>query len=96
MFVSEPEGNPMRPNFTLPELQTRLDRLSQGAILGISNRDFERLFGKTTSRRPAFSALPKDMIASSAEARARSILESGSSSHTNIPNEGRRVRLALY
>jgi len=26
----------MRPNFTLPELQTRLDRLDQGAMLRIS------------------------------------------------------------
>ena len=31
----------MRPNFTLPELQTRLDRLDQGAMLGISDPDFE-------------------------------------------------------
>jgi hypothetical protein len=29
----------------LPELETRLDRLDQGEMLGISNRDFERLFG---------------------------------------------------
>ena len=46
MFVSEPAGNPMRPNFTLSELQTRLDRLDQGAMLGISDPDFEWLFGK--------------------------------------------------
>ena len=36
----------MRPNFTLPELQTRLDRLDQGAMLGISDPDFEWLFAK--------------------------------------------------
>jgi hypothetical protein len=28
----------MRPNFTLPELQTRLDRLDQGAMQGIPIR----------------------------------------------------------
>jgi hypothetical protein len=36
----------MRPNFTLPELQTRLGRLDQGAMLGISDPDFEWLFAK--------------------------------------------------
>jgi hypothetical protein len=35
----------MRPNFTLPELQQSLDRLERGAVLKISNPDFERLFG---------------------------------------------------
>ena len=46
MFVSEAGKNPMRPNFTLPELQTRLDRLDQEAMLGISDPDVEWLFGK--------------------------------------------------
>jgi hypothetical protein len=32
------------PELHLPELETRLGRLDQGAMLGISNRDF-RLFG---------------------------------------------------
>ena len=91
----------MRPNFTLPELQTRLDRLDQGAMLGISDPDFEWLFSKKRRRSgPPFplcplSTLPRDMVASSAEARARFILESGSLSHTIIPNEGQPVRMAL-
>jgi hypothetical protein len=34
------------PEFHPPELQTRLDRLDQGAMLGISDPDFEWLFGK--------------------------------------------------
>jgi len=36
---------PLRWNFTLPELQARLDHLSEGALFAISARDYERLFG---------------------------------------------------
>ena len=32
-------------NFTLVELQLRLDALSEGAVLQIAHRDYERLFG---------------------------------------------------
>jgi hypothetical protein len=37
--------NKLRPRFTLPELQERLDGLSEGALFQISRRDYERLFG---------------------------------------------------
>lgn len=35
----------MRRNFTLPELQDSLDGMREGALLQISRRDDERLFG---------------------------------------------------
>jgi len=35
----------LRWNFTLPELQARLDLLAEGALFRISARDYERLFG---------------------------------------------------
>ena len=35
----------LRLKFTLPELQEQLDELPEGALLQISRRDFERLFG---------------------------------------------------
>lgn len=35
----------MRRNFTLPELEDRLDELKSGTIIQISRRDYERLFG---------------------------------------------------
>ncbi len=35
----------LRPNFTLPELEHRLDELAEGALLQISQRDYRRLFG---------------------------------------------------
>lgn len=36
----------MRYNFTLPELQGKLDALEAGAAFQISHRDYERLFGQ--------------------------------------------------
>jgi hypothetical protein len=67
----------------LPELETRLDRLDQGAMLGISNRDFERLFGVNDVAAAGLLHFAKghDCVIS------RGV--------TQIPNEGRRVRLAL-
>ena len=35
----------MRSNFTLPDLETRLQELQDGALVQISLRDYERLFG---------------------------------------------------
>ncbi|BBB96712.1 MULTISPECIES: hypothetical protein [Bradyrhizobium] len=35
----------MNKNLTLVELRSRLDRLGAGAVLRISDRDYERLFG---------------------------------------------------
>ena len=35
----------LRANFTLPELQEKLDLLAEGALLQISGWDYERLFG---------------------------------------------------
>lgn len=35
----------MRRNFTLPELEHRLDELKGGALVQISRQDYERLFG---------------------------------------------------
>ncbi|WP_244521963.1 hypothetical protein [Bradyrhizobium embrapense] len=35
----------MDENLTLAELRSRLDRLGAGAVLRISDRDYERLFG---------------------------------------------------
>jgi len=35
----------LRGNFVLPELQEKLDRLAEGALLKISARDYTRLFG---------------------------------------------------
>ncbi|MBP2431722.1 hypothetical protein ABIF38_003038 [Bradyrhizobium japonicum] len=35
----------MNESLTLAELRTRLDRLGNGAVLRISDRDYERLFG---------------------------------------------------
>ncbi|MBR1163710.1 MULTISPECIES: hypothetical protein [Bradyrhizobium] len=35
----------MNENLTLAELRFRLDRLGAGAVLRISDRDYERLFG---------------------------------------------------
>ena len=35
----------MRRNFTLLELEERLDALGEGALHQISRRDYERLFG---------------------------------------------------
>ena len=35
----------LRANFTLPELQEKLDKLAEGALLQISGRDYQRLFG---------------------------------------------------
>jgi hypothetical protein len=35
----------MRRNFTLPELEERLGELQNGALVQISRRDYERLFG---------------------------------------------------
>jgi hypothetical protein len=37
--------NALRRNFTLPELEKRLDQLAEGALLQISARDYTRLFG---------------------------------------------------
>lgn len=37
--------NALRRNFTLPELERRLDQLAEGALLQISARDYTRLFG---------------------------------------------------
>lgn len=36
----------MRRNFTLPELQAALDRMTEGALLQIEQRDYQRLFGE--------------------------------------------------
>lgn len=36
---------PLRVNFSLPELQEKLDALAEGALLQISARDYRRLFG---------------------------------------------------
>ncbi|HLZ01078.1 MAG TPA: hypothetical protein VKR55_02885 [Bradyrhizobium sp.] len=36
---------PLRWNFTLPELQEKLDGLVEGGLFQISARDYERLFG---------------------------------------------------
>ena len=36
---------PLRWNFTLPELQEKLDGLAEGGLFHISARDYERLFG---------------------------------------------------
>ena len=36
---------PLRWNFTLPDLQAKLDHLAEGALFQISARDYERLFG---------------------------------------------------
>jgi hypothetical protein len=35
----------IRRNFTLPELQERLDGLMAGSLFEIGSRDYERLFG---------------------------------------------------
>jgi hypothetical protein len=35
----------MRRNFTLPELEERLDGLTAGSLFEIGSRDYERLFG---------------------------------------------------
>jgi len=35
----------MRLNFTLPELEEKLDGLAEGTLLQISTRDYRRLFG---------------------------------------------------
>ncbi|WP_076861386.1 hypothetical protein [Bradyrhizobium mercantei] len=35
----------MKEGLTLAELRARLDRLGDGAVLRISDRDYERLFG---------------------------------------------------
>ena len=35
----------LRRNFSLPELEDRLDQLAEGALLQISARDYTRLFG---------------------------------------------------
>ena len=35
----------MRRNFTLPELEERLDRLTAGSLFEIGSGDYERLFG---------------------------------------------------
>jgi hypothetical protein len=35
----------LRANFTLPELQERLDRLAKGAVFEVSAWDYRRLFG---------------------------------------------------
>jgi hypothetical protein len=35
----------MRPKFTLPDLEERLQALESGAIMQISRNDYERLFG---------------------------------------------------
>jgi hypothetical protein len=35
----------MYGNFTLPELENKLESLVEGALLAISARDYERLFG---------------------------------------------------
>jgi hypothetical protein len=35
----------MRSNFTIPELESKLEALSTGSIFAISSRDYERLFG---------------------------------------------------
>jgi hypothetical protein len=83
----------MRPNSTLPELRMRLDRLDQGAMLGISDPDFEWLFAKKDVPAAPFSTLPRDMIASSAEARARFILESGSLFHPRKHLDSSKVPL---
>ncbi len=37
--------SPLRANFTLPELQEKLDALAEGSLLQISVRDYVRLFG---------------------------------------------------
>ena len=37
--------NALGRNFTLPELEDRLDQLAEGALLQISARDYTRLFG---------------------------------------------------
>ena len=40
-----------RRNFTLPELEQRLDALAEGALLQITRRDYERLFGLNDATR---------------------------------------------
>ena len=35
----------LRANFSLPELQEKLDQLADGALVQISGWDYERLFG---------------------------------------------------
>jgi len=35
-----------RRNFTLPDLEQRLDALAEGALHQITRRDYERLFGE--------------------------------------------------
>lgn len=35
----------MRRNFTLPELEAKLDELKSGTLVQISRGDYERLFG---------------------------------------------------
>ncbi|MCP3463372.1 hypothetical protein [Bradyrhizobium sp. CCGUVB23] len=35
----------MRAKFTLPDLEERLEELQAGALVQISRRDYERLFG---------------------------------------------------
>jgi hypothetical protein len=37
--------NRLRANYTLPELQEKLDSLAEGALFQISSWDYERLFG---------------------------------------------------
>ena len=36
----------MRRDFTLPELEKKLDGLAEGALHQMTRRDYERLFGK--------------------------------------------------
>jgi hypothetical protein len=41
----------MRRNFSLPELEDKLDELQGGTLVQISRRDYERLFGLNDAAR---------------------------------------------
>jgi hypothetical protein len=56
----------MRWNFTLPELQEKLDHLADGGILPINAQDYERLFGTNDVAVTACGISPEVMLAWSA------------------------------
>jgi hypothetical protein len=49
----------LRVNFSLPELQERLDQLVEGALFQISLRDYRRLFGASEIAADRLRHLPE-------------------------------------
>jgi hypothetical protein len=48
-----------RRNFTLPDLEERLDALAEGALHQITRRDYERLFGVNNAALGRLRNFPK-------------------------------------